>query len=75
MSDPKPNNSDDEFLDVARLAAWLNITERHVRRLVFENRIPNHKIGGLVRFRRAEIIDWLNGNWRGPDDEGHGRPG
>jgi excisionase family DNA binding protein len=73
MTDPARSN-DDEFLDVTQLAAWLNITERHVRRLVFENRIPNHKIGGLVRFRRTEIVDWLNGNWRGPDDEGHGRP-
>jgi excisionase family DNA binding protein len=64
----------DDFLDVPQVAAWLNITVRHVRRLVFENRIPNHKIGGLVRLRRSEIIEWLKGNWRGPEEDGHGRP-
>ena len=62
----------DDFLDVAQVAAWLNITVRHVRRLVFENRIPNHKIGSLVRFRRAEVHDWLTTNGRGPTGRGHG---
>jgi excisionase family DNA binding protein len=64
----------DDFLDVAQVAAWLNITVRHVRRLVFENRIPNHKIGGLVRLRRSEIVEWLKGNWLGPEGDGHDRP-
>ena len=63
----------DDFLNVTQVAAWLNITVRHVRRLVFENRIPNHKIGGLVRLSRSEILEWLKGNGRGPAGEGHGR--
>ena len=71
---PDPARLNDEFLDVAELAAWLHITVRHVRRLVAENRIPNHKIGGLVRLRRSEIQHWLTANGRGPVGEGHGRP-
>ena len=67
-------HSSDDFLDVSQVAAWLNVTVRHVRRLVFENRIPNHKIGGLVRLSRSEILEWLGGNWRGPEEDGHGRP-
>jgi len=62
----RPTHSDDDFLDIDGLADWLNITVRHVRRLVAENRIPNHKIGGLVRLRRSEIHDWLASNRRGP---------
>ncbi len=58
----------DDFLDIPELARWLNITERHVRRLVAESRIPNHKMGALVRFRRSEIEDWLDGNGRGQGD-------
>ena len=38
------------------LAAWLHITVRRVRRLLAENQILNHKIGGLVRLRRSEIL-------------------
>ncbi len=68
---PDTAHPKDDFLDVAELAAWLHITVRHVRRLVAENRIPNHKIGGLVRLRRSEIQKWLDGNGRGPS--GHNR--
>jgi len=71
-----PNRTyvNDDFLNIAEVAAWLHITERHVRRLVAENRIPNHKIGGLVRLRRSEIHDWLATNGRGPGGHDHGQP-
>ena len=68
---PNPIHLDDEFLDIAGVAAWLHITQRHVRRLVAENRIPNHKIGGLVRLRRSEIDAWVDANGRGPGGNGH----
>ena len=71
---PDRASVNDEFLDVAELAAWLHITVRHVRRLIAENRLPNHKIGGLVRFRRSEIHSWLAANGRGPTTDRHGRP-
>lgn len=63
MTDPSP--SPDVFYDIAQLAGWLNITERHIRRLVTERRIPHHKMGGRVRFRRFEIEQWLDDNGRG----------
>jgi excisionase family DNA binding protein len=59
---------DDDFLDIPELAAWLHITIRHVRRLVAERRLPHHKVGGLIRFRRSEIEQWLDTNGRGRDD-------
>jgi excisionase family DNA binding protein len=60
-----PAPSANDFLDIAQLAGWINITERHIRRLVAERRVPHHKIGGLVRFRPTEIEQWLDGNGRG----------
>lgn len=63
----------DEFLDVPELAAWLHITVRHVRRLVLESRIPYHKVGALLRFRRSDIHEWLADNARPPTNGGHGR--
>jgi excisionase family DNA binding protein len=53
-------------LDIAQLAEWLNISERHVRRLVHERRVPFHKVGGRVRFVGAEVCAWLDDNWIGP---------
>lgn len=38
----------------------LNITERHVRRLVAEARIPYTKVGGRLRFNLARIGAWLS---------------
>ena len=39
-----------ELLDQRHLAERLQITERHVRRLVAERRIPFVKVGRFVRF-------------------------
>ena len=71
---PDPAHLNDPFFDITELAAWLHITVRHLRRLIAENRIPNHKIGGRVRFRLSEILDRLDDNGRGQSGEEHGRP-
>jgi len=69
---PNDTHPHDQFLDIDQVAAWLHITVRRVRRLVAENRIPNHKVGGRVRLRRSEINEWLATNGRGPGQD-HGR--
>ncbi len=48
------------LLDVAGVAELLNISERHVRRLVFERRIPYLKVGNRVRFDKAEVAAWID---------------
>jgi len=60
---PGPYDPTQTCLAIPELAAWLHITERHVRRLVAERRIPFHKIGGRVRFVPSEITAWLDDNW------------
>jgi excisionase family DNA binding protein len=49
------------LVDIPALAKRLSVPERHVRRLVAENRIPYLKWGHLVRFDPRQIEAWLEG--------------
>ena len=46
------------MMDINDVAALLNTTVRHIRRLVAERRIPFHKLGGKLRFGRHEVEAW-----------------
>ena len=48
-----------ELLDIAQLAERLGVSERFVRRLVEERRIPFLKIGKFVRFDPGDIDRWI----------------
>jgi excisionase family DNA binding protein len=48
------------LLDIGGIAEHLGVTERHVRRLVAERRIPFVKWGHLLRFDPDEIASWLD---------------
>jgi excisionase family DNA binding protein len=45
---------------VADVAELLAVTERTVRAWQTEHRIPFLKIGGVVRFRPADVIAWAD---------------
>jgi excisionase family DNA binding protein len=47
------------WLTISELAGLLHITERHVRRLVAENRIPYTKVGGRLRFKGLLTLAWV----------------
>lgn len=47
------------LLDQRGLAGRLGITERHVRRLVAERRIPYVKVGRFVRFDPRAVAAWI----------------
>ncbi len=49
-----------ELIDITTLADRLGDSERHIRRLVAERRIPFLKVGRYVRFDSAEIVRWLD---------------
>ena len=57
------------WLTIDQLADMIQITERHVRRLVAEDRIPVTRVGRRLRFNRIRIQSWLDDNTSGP---GHG---
>jgi excisionase family DNA binding protein len=48
-----------QLLDIAGIAEHLGVTERHVRRLIAERRIPFLKWGHLIRFDPDEVASWL----------------
>ena len=48
------------LIDIESVATRLGITERHVRRLVAERRIPYVKVGRFVRFDPVELAQWID---------------
>ncbi len=46
------------MLSLCELCEWLNITERHARKLVERDAIPYRKVGHLLRFPESEIEEW-----------------
>lgn len=46
------------MLTLRELCEWLNITERHARKLVERGAIPYRKVGRLLRFPEAEVDQW-----------------
>jgi excisionase family DNA binding protein len=59
LEDDMPTDQPD-LIDIATLAERLGDSERHIRRLVAERRIPFLKLGCFVRFDAAEIVRWLD---------------
>ena len=62
--------ADASLIDIEAVAARLGVQIRHVRRLVYERRIPYLKWGHLLRFDPAEIERWLD-TTRRPAHEEH----
>ncbi|HET9256863.1 MAG TPA: helix-turn-helix domain-containing protein [Pseudonocardiaceae bacterium] len=48
-----------QYLTVSETAAYLNTSERFVRRLISERRIAFHHIGRHVRFALSDLDEWL----------------
>ena len=49
----------DKLLTPEEAAERLNITPRHVRRLVFERRIAYRKVGRYVRFHPDDLAEYI----------------
>jgi excisionase family DNA binding protein len=69
---PARTDPEHTWLTVLQLAELLTITERHIRRLVAERRIPVTRIGGRLRFNEARIMEWLDEHSQAPRADGHG---
>jgi excisionase family DNA binding protein len=48
-----------KLLDISGMAEHLCVSERYVRRLVAERRIPYVKWGHYIRFDPAQVAVWL----------------
>jgi excisionase family DNA binding protein len=59
-----------QLLTLTELCEWLNITERHARKLVERNSIPYRKVGHLLRFSQPEVDTWSRPVKRVAEDYG-----
>jgi excisionase family DNA binding protein len=55
-----------ELLDLEDVARRLSTSPRHIRRMVFERRIPYVKVGRFVRFVPGDLARWLDEQRVGP---------
>ncbi len=44
-----------QLLDVSAAAGYLGTSERFIRRLVAERRVPFHRVGRHIRFRLSDL--------------------
>jgi len=51
---------DDQLMTAKQLAAYLNVNERTVLKLVADGALPGVKVGNQWRFRKAMIDTWLD---------------
>jgi len=56
----KSREPEDRLMTVRQLAAYLNLNERTVLKLVSEGELPGVKIGNQWRFRKAMLDAWLD---------------
>ena len=50
----------EEILTIEQAAARINMSERYVRRLVAERRIPFHKVGRHVRLKLRDVDAFID---------------
>ncbi len=48
-----------ELIDIKAVSKLLGVSQRYVRRMVAERRIPFYKIGHLLRFYEEEVLAWV----------------
>jgi excisionase family DNA binding protein len=51
----------EEFLTTDELCDWLKITRRTIERWR-KNGLPFYKIGSSVRFKKEEVLSWIEQN-------------
>jgi len=58
-------------MTVEEVAGLLNVSQRHIYKLVQENKIPHVRIGSAVRFDPKDLSLWVSRMAAGhaPDDE------
>jgi excisionase family DNA binding protein len=49
-----------DIFTIDEVAAYLKVGKRTVYRLASAGRIPAFKLGGIWRFRRAELDQWIS---------------
>lgn len=53
-------NDDGEFLNVTQAAVLLNVSVDTIYRWTMRKQVPFYKVGKLVRFRRDELLAYID---------------
>jgi excisionase family DNA binding protein len=68
------NNSEDgklELMTINEAAEFLNIKVSNLRSAVFKRKIRYLKFGALIRFRKSDLIEWLEARLVQPINSNH----
>ncbi len=49
-----------DLMTVDEAAEFLNLKVSKLRKDIFNKAIPHYKIGALIRFKKEELIKWLD---------------
>ena len=49
----------DEILTLKNVADYLKLAEKTAYRLAAEGKLPGFKVGGSWRFKREDILNWI----------------
>ena len=50
-----------ELLTIGEVAKLFNVKESKLRRAILKKEIPYLKLGGLIRFKKSDLEEYLNG--------------
>ena len=53
------STNESEIVTIKQVADYLKVTERTIYRLAAAKKIPAFKVGGMWRFSRADIENWI----------------
>jgi len=51
----------DEILTLKEVAEYLKLAEKTAYRLAAEGKLPGFKVGGSWRFKREDVLSWIEG--------------
>lgn len=54
-------NDPNDWLTIDETMAFLSVSKNKVEKMIREGSLPAYKIGGDLRFRRSELLEWLEG--------------
>jgi len=58
-ANPQSSRWDDELMTTRELMEFLNISRTKVWELVSKESLPAYKLGGDYRYRRSEVLKWM----------------
>ena len=64
-----------EFFTIEQLSEYLNLKRSTLYFQVETGQIPHYRIGRLLRFKKAEIDEWLESHRISPKDHGNPKMG